>query len=124
MQAAASMIGVPPENLFFLDYRDSGMAGTPENQHPQAAINADETVVVGQIVQILRAFRPTLVFTFDAGGAYGHPDHLAIHRWTTAAFQASGQPDRYPASGPPYQPARLFYAVVPRSLATQVDTDF
>jgi LmbE family N-acetylglucosaminyl deacetylase len=124
LRAAATLIGIPRENLFLLDYRDSGMAGTPENQHPQAAINADEDAVVGQIVRVIRAFQPTLVFTFDAGGAYGHPDHLAIHRWTTLAFAAAGQADRYPEAGPPYQPARLFYAVVPRSLATQVDADF
>ena len=29
MRAAAEVLGV--HNLWFLDYRDSGMAGTPEN---------------------------------------------------------------------------------------------
>ena len=32
-----------------------------------------------------------------------------------AAFEASGKPDRFPAAGPTWSPAKLYYAVVPRS---------
>jgi LmbE family N-acetylglucosaminyl deacetylase len=124
LRRALALIGVPPENLFLLDYRDSGMAGTPENEHPQAWIRAGEQEAVGHIVAALRAFRPTLVLTFDAAGAYGHPDHIAIHRWTTAAFYAAGRTDQYPAAGPPFQPARLFYTSVPRSLMARVGGEF
>ncbi|MBI3742205.1 MAG: PIG-L family deacetylase [Chloroflexi bacterium] len=36
MRCAAQKIGV--HNLFFLDYRDSGMMGTPENNDPRALV--------------------------------------------------------------------------------------
>src|SRR5579863_6775313 len=36
MRAAVGILGV--RNLWFLDYRDSGMAGTPENSDPRAFV--------------------------------------------------------------------------------------
>jgi LmbE family N-acetylglucosaminyl deacetylase len=115
MVCAADALGIPRENIFFLDYRDSGMVGTEENAHPAASMNAADEEAVGRVVQVIRTFRPTVVITFDETGGYGHPDHIAIHRWTTLAFAAAGQGDLYPEAGPPYQPARLFYASFPRS---------
>ncbi|MDQ2810127.1 MAG: PIG-L family deacetylase [Chloroflexota bacterium] len=109
--AALAEIGT----LWFLDYRDSGMVGTDPNRDPRAFINADEAEAVGRIVRIVREFRPTILLTFDPTGGYGHPDHLAINRWTTAAFHAAGDPAQYPAAGPAWTPSRLYYASFPRS---------
>jgi LmbE family N-acetylglucosaminyl deacetylase len=53
---------------------------------------ADESTVIGQLVAILSEIQPQIVITFGADGISGHPDHVAIHRLTTAAFkQARGQ---------------------------------
>ncbi|HVO41848.1 MAG TPA: PIG-L family deacetylase, partial [Aggregatilineales bacterium] len=112
LRRALDVIGVP--NLYFLDYRDSGMDGTPENRDPRAFINADPDEAIGRIVKVIRAFKPTLMLTFDESGIYGHPDHLAIHRWTTAAFEAAGDPSRYVEVGAPFRPARLYYQPIPR----------
>src|SRR5437763_1747625 len=100
MRKAAEVIGI--QSLYFLDYRDSGMEGTPENKDPRAFINADETEAVGRLVKIIREFKPTVIVTFDPTGGYGHPDHIAIHRWTTKAFQLSGDSSCYPETGPAF----------------------
>ncbi len=113
LRTAARIVGV--KDVYFLDYRDSGMAGTEPNKDPRAFINADETEAVGRIVKIMREFKPTVVVTFDETGGYGHPDHIAIYRWTTQAFHAAGDPNRYPEAGPAFAPSRLYYAGIPRS---------
>ena len=115
MLCAAEAIGIPPERVYFLDYRDSGMAGTPPNADPRAAMNAPGNEAVGRIVAVIRRVRPAVLLTFDATGGYGHPDHLAVHHWTTVAFAAAGDPAQFPDAGPAFQPARLFYAGFPRS---------
>ncbi len=114
LRQAAETIGV--KDVFFLDYRDSGMDGTDPNKDPRAFINADEDEAVGRIVKVIRQFKPTLITTFDQTGGYGHPDHLAICRWTTSAFHAAGDPSCYPEAGPAFQPRRLFYSSIPRSM--------
>jgi LmbE family N-acetylglucosaminyl deacetylase len=113
LRRAAAVIGV--KDVFFLDYRDSGMVNTAPNSDPRAFINANEGEAVGRLVKLIRSFRPTLIFTFDETGAYGHPDHLAINKWTTLAFRAAGDPTQYPEAGAPFAPSRLFYASIPRS---------
>jgi len=63
MRAAAEVLGV--HNLWFLDYRDSGMAGTPENADPSAFAQASAAEVVGKLVKIIREFCPQVIVTFD-----------------------------------------------------------
>lgn len=113
LRSAAQVLGI--KDVYFLDYRDSGMDGTPENKDVRAFINANREEAVGRIVKIMRDFKPTVVVTFDATGGYGHPDHIAIHHWTTEAFKVVGDPTCYPEAGPAFAPRRLFYASVPRS---------
>ncbi len=113
LRCAAETMGV--KELIFLDYRDSGMAGTPENEDLRAFINAPAEQVVPQLVGIIRRLRPKVVLTFEPNGGYGHPDHIAIHKHTVAAFHASGDPSLYPEQGKPWQAQRLFYTAIPRS---------
>jgi LmbE family N-acetylglucosaminyl deacetylase len=117
MRRAADVIGV--QDVFFLDYRDSGMAGTDENTDPRAFVNADPQEAVGRIVRVMRAFKPTLIITFDESGGYGHPDHLAICRWTTEAFHAAADPEQYPREGAAFAPSRLYYASFGRGVIRQ-----
>ncbi|GAB4432252.1 MAG: PIG-L family deacetylase [Anaerolineae bacterium] len=114
LRCACETLGVNPP--IFLGYRDSGMAGTEENQHPAAFANAPAGAVVPRLVGLIRRLRPQVVITFDPSGGYGHPDHIAIHHHTVAAFHAAGDAAQYPAQGEPWQPARLLYAVLPKSL--------
>jgi LmbE family N-acetylglucosaminyl deacetylase len=100
--------------VHFLGYRDSGMAGAPDNQHPAALAQAPPERVAGQVAALIRTLRPQVVLTFGPYGDYGHPDHIAIHHATVTAFAAAGDTARYPeqlAAGlAPWSPARLYYS--------------
>lgn len=113
LRCAAQALGVG--ELFVLDYRDSGMAGMPENEDPRSLVKADAEEVVGDLVAIIRRFRPTVVVTFEPGGGYGHPDHIAIHHHTVAAFHAAADPTQFPSASEPWQAERLYYTAIPRS---------
>ncbi len=113
MHTAAEVLHV--HKLWFLDYRDSGMAGTPENQDARAFIRVHMADAVGKLVAIIREFRPQVVVTFDESGAYGHPDHIAIYQYTTSAFHAAADAALYPELGPAHATAKLYYASFPRS---------
>ncbi|OGO41544.1 MAG: hypothetical protein A2W36_01495 [Chloroflexi bacterium RBG_16_58_14] len=113
LRCAAETMGIA--EVAFLDYRDSGMDGTPENQHPEAFINAPTEQVVGKLVSILRRVRPQVVVTFEPNGGYGHPDHIAIHHHTVRAFHLAADPTYAPGIGAPWQTQRLFYTALTRS---------
>ena len=113
MRAAADVLGL--DHLWFLDYRDSGMAGTPENEDPRAFAQANPAEVVGKLVAIIRQFRPQVIVTFDETGGYGHPDHIAIYRHTTSAFHAAADAIQYPELGPAHAASKLYYTSFPRS---------
>lgn len=99
--------------VHFLDYRDSGMPGSPDNQHPQALAAQPLEAVTARVVHYIRKLQPQVVLTFDPIGGYRHPDHIAIHRATVAAFKAAGDPS-FPDPLPPYQPQKLYFQTMPR----------
>ena len=116
LRQAMAVMDIP--DLRFLGYRDSGMAGTEDNDHPDSLYQAEPAGVVSRIVDIMREVRPELVVTHDLVGAYGHPDHIAIYRHVTQAFSLAA--DRsYPGtsmdSTPPWQPRLLYHVCFPRS---------
>jgi LmbE family N-acetylglucosaminyl deacetylase len=113
LRAACAILGVA--DLRFLDYRDSGMAGTSPNENPRAFMRARADEVARRLVAIMRELRPAVVATFDPSGGSGHPDHMAANRHATAAFDLAGQ-DVLPECGPPYAPAALYYAARPAGL--------
>lgn len=113
LRCSARTLGI--QEPILLNYRDSGMQGDPENEDPRAYINAPDGDVVGRLVGIMRKLQPQVVITFDPRGGYGHPDHMAICRHTTAAFHAAADPNQYPEAGPVWQAQRLFYRVMARS---------
>lgn len=116
LRCACKKLGVAA--LHFLGYRDSGMAGTPENQDPRSLAMADPHEAVGRLVALIRRERPDVVVTHDETGGYGHPDHIATHRFTRAAFAAAGDPSQYPeqieAGLLPYRPEKLYFTALPR----------
>ena len=94
---------------YFLGYRDSGMPDTETNGHPDAFANAGLDEAVGRLVRIFREERPQVVLTYDERGGYPHPDHIRTHEVSVAAFEAAGDPSRYPEAGEPFQPSKLYY---------------
>ncbi len=117
LRASCALLGV--HDLRFLDYRDSGMAGTAANADPRAYCNAPADEAVVKLVRIIRETRPDVVVTWDPSGGYGHPDHMAACRHATAAFDRAGQAV-LPEAGEPYTPAALYYMARPRSLRDEV----
>jgi len=101
-------------------YRDSGMQGSPDNEHPNALAAQDIDEVTRRVTHVIRQVRPQVVVTFDPDGGYGHPDHVAIHHATVRAFHAAGDATRYPeqleAGLAPYQPQKLYYGTFSRKL--------
>lgn len=110
---AAGKLGLA--GIHFLDYRDSGMPGSADNQHPQALAAAPRGEVVRKVVEAIRSIRPQVVITFDPIGGYRHPDHIAIQQATVEAYAAAGDPDRFPECQPIYTPQRLFFSTMSRA---------
>ena len=103
----------------FLGYRDSGMAGSSDNRDPHCLNMARSDEVIARVVYLIRLLRPDVIVTYDQEGVYGHPDHVAMSRYTEAAFQAAGDPTRYPdqlnRGIELHSPRRLFYVAIPTS---------
>jgi LmbE family N-acetylglucosaminyl deacetylase len=94
LRKAMAVTGV--QDLRFLNYRDSGMAGTEDNNHPNSLHQAEPGRVVGQLVSIIREVHPEVVITHDPTGGYGHPDHQAVCQRATQAFSLAGDANTYP----------------------------
>lgn len=85
------------QQLTFLDYVDGKLETIPDNTG------------AARLLDLMRQSRPDIVITFGRDGISGHPDHLAVYRWTTAAF------DQYQREAK--RPLRLYY--IAPSEATQ-----
>ncbi len=94
LHAAAEALGL--REVLLLDYMDGNL--------DQAA--PDE--VIGTIVEYIRRVRPQVVVTFDPFGVYGHPDHIAISQFTSAAVVAAAD-TTYPAAQAAHRVAKLYY---------------
>lgn len=112
LRCAAQALGL--KDVFFLDYRDSGMPGSPDNQHPEAQINHPIEEVASRVVRYIRQLKPDVVLTFDPIGGYRHPDHIHIHQATVLAFERSADASFYPEAGSPFKPRGLYFHVFPR----------
>ena len=97
-------------------WRDSGMMGTPQNERPDVFWRADLDEATRALVAIVREVRPQVFITYDETGGYGHPDHIQAHRVTVQAFDKAGDPSYAPELGEPWQPSRLYYTALPKSV--------
>ena len=98
LRAACQVLSVKEVSL--LDYWDKDLD------------QADPDEVIGSIVAHLRRIRPQVVLTFDPAGGYGHPDHIAICQFATAAVVAAGDASYHPPGtdeAPPYRVSKLYY---------------
>ena len=71
LRAAAATLGI----------REVVILGYPDG----AVDQIDSATAVAAIARHIRRVRPHVVVTFGPDGAYGHPDHIAISQFTTAA---------------------------------------
>lgn len=110
---AGKIMGVKRSILY--GYRDSGMAGTPDNEHPDAFIRVPMDEVVARVVDTIREIKPHVVFTFDEGGGYGHPDHMRASEVAKLGYFAARDPEYSGSEREPWAPSRLYYHAFPRS---------
>jgi N-acetyl-1-D-myo-inositol-2-amino-2-deoxy-alpha-D-glucopyranoside deacetylase len=103
------------KGVYFLDYRDSGMAGSPDNHHPDSLVAAPEMQVVEDVVHFIRTLKPQVVITFDPIGGYRHPDHIAIQRAAEKAFFAASDPLAFPDDLPAFSPQKLYFHTMPKT---------
>lgn len=90
-EAAAAMAVLGVEEHHVLDLPDGGL---------------DDLDAVGphRIAALVDEVQPDTIITFGPDGATFHPDHLAVHRWTTVAWDRSGRRARllYAAATQPH----------------------
>ena len=111
LRCAVEKLGLRKVHL--LDYRDSGMSGSADNENPEALINAPLDQVAREIAEYIRQIKPQVILTFDPIGGYRHPDHVFIHQAATKAFYLADDP-AFKSSYPPYKPGKLYYHTIPR----------
>lgn len=98
-----------------LGYRDSGMAGTPANEHPASFHQADLDEATARLVRLIRRYRPSVLVSYNAFGSYGHPDHIKAHQITRAAFDRAADPAFAPSPNlTPWQPVKLYETALSR----------
>jgi LmbE family N-acetylglucosaminyl deacetylase len=88
LRAACAVLGA--QHVRFLGYHDGCLA------------DLEPEVLAADVRAVLDEFQPDVVVSFGDDGAYGHPDHVAISRATTAAFLAEPR-------------GRLYHSHFPRS---------
>jgi N-acetylglucosamine malate deacetylase 2 len=97
LRCACAALGLEPPKL--LEYQD----GTLEQVEDEPS--------VAQVLAAIQQYRPQALLTWPPDGLSGHPDHIAVSRWSGLAFQ------RAKAHGGTGMPVALYHLVVPQSVA-------
>lgn len=98
LRAAAATLGL--HEVAFLDYIDGQLD------------QADPGEASARITAHVRRVRPHVVVTFPPDGIYGHPDHVAISQFTSAALVCAADVNcDAPGGLPPYRVPKFYYTV-------------
>ncbi|MFI9557094.1 mycothiol conjugate amidase Mca [Nonomuraea endophytica] len=107
MDRAREILGVQQR---FLGFIDSGLPESEDEELPDGCFALQPLEKAAEpLVAAVREFRPHVIITYDDDGGYPHPDHIMTNRVSVEAFEAAGDPDRYPGTGDPWQPLKLYY---------------
>jgi N-acetyl-1-D-myo-inositol-2-amino-2-deoxy-alpha-D-glucopyranoside deacetylase len=81
-------------------WRDSGMMGTEGNDDPRCFWRADVDQAARALLDVIAEVRPQVLLTYDAEGAYGHPDHIQAHRvaWRACELAGPDAPEKFYAT--------------------------
>lgn len=86
--------------LYFLDYIDGDVD------------QADHAEAINKIVTHIRKIQPQVIVTFPPDGNYGHPDHIAIGQFTSAAIVCAADSTFKDLENLlPYRVSKLYYMV-------------
>ena len=115
-ELARALAALGPIEQRFLDYRDSGTAGSSSNADRDAFWGADEEEATARLVRIVREVRPDVIVAPNAYGMDGHPDHVRASRIARLAFERAGDPEAFPEQLSdgllPWSPAKLYEPVL------------
>ncbi len=106
---AAATVGY--ERAVQLGFHDSGMVGWPQNDDPNAFMNADVDACGATLAAIMDEVGAQVIVTYDESGFYHHPDHVQANVVTRRAVMMATAPER------------LYYPIVPQSVLTQFVPD-
>jgi LmbE family N-acetylglucosaminyl deacetylase len=106
LRAAGRVLGAKSAEC--LDYPDGELA----------LIDEEEAVRV--LARLIRWLQPQAVITFSAEGLYWHPDHVAVHRFATAALGDGDRPRLYGATWPKARLRVLVSEMEARGLPTEL----
>ena len=101
LRAAAAMLGV--REVSILSFPDGGVDAVPA------------AIAIRAIASHIRRIQPHVIVTFGPDGAYGHPDHIAVSQFTTAAAVCAADSAYRIADGsqmdpaPPHRAEKLLY---------------
>ncbi len=111
---SAEVIGY--QEVVMLGYRDSGMPDSAENADPRCFARAPLDDAVERLVAIIRRTRPHVMITYgDDQQGYPHPDHLRVHDISGPAWEAAGDPERFPDAGAAWTPLKLYFSAWSRA---------
>lgn len=94
LRKAAAIIGI--RDIYFLDFID----GQLDQMKP--------ALITKKIVNIMQKVQPEVVITFGPDGISGHPDHIAVGKAATSAFNSLGNKGM--------GPRKLYYITIPKSV--------
>lgn len=91
---ACKVLGV--KHVRFLGYIDGDLDQAPAEQ------------IIEEIALHIRDLKPQVVLSFGPEGAYGHPDHIAISQFTTAAILKAALADFDSLNSRPHTVLKLY----------------
>lgn len=96
------------DHRFLGNYRDSGMMGTPQNDHPNCFWKADVEEAAKKLAAIIDEVKPQVLITYDEFGGYGHPDHIQAHRVAMRASEISS-----------WDIQKIYWNIMPKSVVAK-----
>ena len=101
LRVVASITGI--RDIYLLGYMDGDLD------------KADSSEVTSRVMDIMQKVQPDVVITFGPDGISGHPDHKAISKATTLAFEMLVE-----FGG---GPRKLYYVTIPESAISEINSD-
>ena len=93
------------DHRFLGNYRDSGMMGTLQNEHPNCFWRADLEEAAKNLAAIIDEVKPQVMVTYDENGGYGHPDHIQTHRVAMRASEIAT-----------WKVSKIYWNIMPKSV--------